>query len=156
MADEKHPGGRPTTYSDEMAKDAWDYVQQFANDEGKGENLKVNLPTIEGLALFLGISRSTLYLWQKEHSQFSDIIETLQQKQASVLINNGLSGNYNPTIAKVLLTKHGYTDKQEIDQKTEHSGGITINWEEPPVQHSSNQGSPGELPSLQGGLPDNS
>lgn len=118
MADEKNAGGRPTSFSEQMLNDAWNYVQQFANDEGKGENLKVNLPTIEGLALFLGISRSTLYLWQKEHDKFSDIIETLQQKQASALINNGLSGNYNPTIAKVLLTKHGYTDKQEIDQKT--------------------------------------
>lgn len=116
--------GRPTDFNEQVLTDAINYVQNFAIDEGKGENLKVNLPTIEGLALYLEISRSTLYLWQKEHPEFSDIIETLQQKQASVLINNGLSGNYNPTIAKVLLTKHGYTDKQEIDQKTEHSGTI--------------------------------
>lgn len=116
--------GRPTDYSDEVVSDAWNYVKEFANDEGTGDKLKVNLPTIEGLALYLEISRSTLYLWQKEHKEFSDIIEILQQKQAQVLINNGLSGNYNPTIAKVLLTKHGYTDKQEIDQKTEHSGEI--------------------------------
>lgn len=110
--------GRPTDYNQEILDNASAYVQHFANDEGKGENLKVNLPTIEGLALYLEISRSTLYLWQKEHKAFSDIIEILQQKQAQVLINNGLSGRYNPTIAKVLLTKHGYTDKQEIDQKT--------------------------------------
>lgn len=147
---------RPTDFSDQILIDAWGYVTEFANDEGKGENLKVQLPTIEGLALFLEISRSTLYLWQKEHKAFSDIIEVLQQKQAQALINNGLSGNYNPTIAKVLLTKHGYTDKQEIDQKTEHSGGITIHWEEPPVQHSSDQSGSGELQGLQGGLPDNS
>lgn len=115
---------RPTDFSDQILIDAWGYVTEFARDEGKGENLKVQLPTIEGLALFLEISRSTLYLWQKEHKAFSDIIEVLQQKQAQALINNGLSGNYNPTIAKVLLTKHGYTDKQEIDQKTEHSGSI--------------------------------
>lgn len=110
--------GRPTDYSDSMVSDAWNYVKEFANDEGSGDKLKVNLPTIEGLALYLEISRSTLYLWQKEHPEFSDIIEVLQQKQAQVLINNGLSGNYNSTIAKVLLTKHGYNDKQEVEQRT--------------------------------------
>lgn len=111
-------GGRPTDYSEEILTDAMNYVQQYANDEVKDKVLKVNLPTIEGLALYLEISRSTLYLWQKEHKEFSDIIEILQQKQAQVLINNALSGSYNATIAKVLLTKHGYTDKQEIEQKT--------------------------------------
>lgn len=111
-------GGRPTDYSQEILAEAMNYVQQYANDEIKDKVLKVNLPTIEGLALYLEISRSTLYLWQKEHKEFSDIIEILQQKQAQALINNALSGSYNPTIAKVLLTKHGYTDKQEIDQKT--------------------------------------
>lgn len=124
---------RPTDFSDQVLKDAWSYVQDFANDSLEVTqtgatlptvNLKVQLPTIEGLALYLEISRSTLYLWQKEHQAFSDIIEVLQQKQAQVLINNGLGGRYNPTIAKVLLTKHGYTDKQEIDQRTDHSGSI--------------------------------
>lgn len=116
--------GRPTDFNEQILTDAWSYIQDFANDEIKEQKLKVNLPSIEGLALYLEISRSTLYLWQKEHKDFSDIIEVLQQKQAQVLMNNGLSGNYNPTIAKVLLTKHGYTDKQEIEQKTEHSGSI--------------------------------
>lgn len=110
--------GRPTDYSEQTLRDAWAYVQEFSNDVKTSSGLIVNLPTIEGLSLYLEISRSTLYLWQKEHKEFSDIIEVLQQKQAQVLINNGLSGNYNSTIAKVLLTKHGYTDKQEIDHTT--------------------------------------
>lgn len=135
------PAGRPTDYSEQVLADAKDYVQQFANDEGKGENLKVNLPTIEGLALYLEISRSTLYLWQKEHDEFSDIIETLQQKQTQVLINNGLSGAYNPTIAKVLLAKQGYKDSQEVDQKTEHSGSIAIKWEDPDLPNTEDKGS---------------
>jgi len=116
-------GGRPTSYSDEIVKEAWNYIA-FSNDVEKGDKVTVRLPTIEGLALHLEISRSTLYLWQKEHEEFSDIIETLLQKQAQTLVNNGLQGTYNPTIAKVLLTKHGYTDKQEIDQKTELSGNV--------------------------------
>jgi hypothetical protein len=125
------PTGRPTDYNEQVLTDSWHYITEFSNDEekqvvtGEGESftkyetkLVVKLPTIEGLASYLEVSRSTVYLWQKEHKEFSDIIETLLQKQAQVLINKGLSGDYNSTIAKVLLTKHGYSDKQEIEQKT--------------------------------------
>lgn len=139
---------RPTDYSEEILDDAWNYIKEFANDTKEGDKVKVNLPSIEGLALYLEVSRSTVYLWQKEHKEFSYIIETLLQKQAQALINNGLGGTYNPTIAKVLLTKHGYTDKQEIDQKTEHSGGINISWQEPKLSDTDDKGSPGELQGL--------
>jgi predicted RNase H-like nuclease (RuvC/YqgF family) len=125
--------GRPTTYSEGVLANAQAYIDKSEDDlrvVGEGMNTKVvtqvKLPTIEGLARYLKISRSTLYLWQKEHEEFSDIIEELQQKQTESLINNGLSGSYNSTIAKVLLTKQGYTDKQEIDQKTEHSGSVAF------------------------------
>lgn len=122
---------RPTDYNNDILERAGLYLdscedQNTVVGEGKGAVIirSVNLPTIEGLAFYLGVARSSIYLWQKSHPEFSDIIERLHQKQAAGLINNGLAGNYNPTIAKVLLTKHGYTDKQEIDQKTEHSGEI--------------------------------
>lgn len=78
----------------------------------------VNLPTFEGLAIHLGVHRDTLYDWDKKYSEFSDIIERLKQFQAHRLINNGLSGKYNHTIAKLILSKHGYADKQEIDHTT--------------------------------------
>lgn len=129
-------GGRPTEYNERVLIYSKDYIDSCEDEitsviSGQSDSftkyeqkLKVKIPTIEGLARYLKISRSTLYLWQKEHPEFSDIIEELQQKQAERLLSNGLSGDYNSTIAKVLLTKHGYTDKQEIDQKTEHSGSI--------------------------------
>ena len=31
-----------------------------------------------------------------------------------MLINKGLSGDHNPTIAKVLLTEHGYREGTEL------------------------------------------
>jgi hypothetical protein len=116
--------GRPTEYSEEMAVEAWNYITMCTDTLSKDNRLTVNLPSIEGLAMHLEVSRSTVYLWQKEHPQFSDILEVLLQKQAQALLNNGLSGSYNSTIAKLILTKHGYTDKTEVDQKTEHSGNI--------------------------------
>jgi hypothetical protein len=83
---------------------------------------KVNnyLPTIEGLAVHLGVARQTLYDWtdskgDRFHEEFSDILEQLKAAQASQLIQNGLVNNYNPTITKLMLTKHGYNDKSEVD-----------------------------------------
>lgn len=127
---------RPTDFNDQVLIDAKAYIDSCEDEQrsvvtGESENytkyeekLRVKLPTIEGLARHLQIHRTTVYAWQKEHVEFSYIIEELLQKQAERLLSNGLSGDYNSTIAKVLLTKHGYTDKQEIDQKTEHSGSI--------------------------------
>jgi DNA-binding XRE family transcriptional regulator len=81
------------------------------------QKLKVNLPSVEGLALALGISRNTIYDWESEHPEFSDIINVLRAKQAVKLLNSGLSGEYNPFIAKALLSKHGYSEKQEISHE---------------------------------------
>lgn len=76
---------------------------------------KTKLPTIEGLAVYLGIHRDTIYDWesQEDKKEFSDIISELRQRQADMLINNGLTGDYSPVIAKVLLTKHGYREGVE-------------------------------------------
>lgn len=123
MITEKHAGGRPTLFNDEILVRSKDYLN-VCRDVMNGDKIKVNLPTIEGLALCLEVTRSTVYLWQKEHPEFSDILDTLLQKQAQALINNGLSGSYNSPIAKLLLAKHGYTDKQEIDYKAELNATI--------------------------------
>lgn len=125
------PEGRPPIYSQEILDKAWEYIDICEDDEiqqtigmsAKGTELFKNkvivkLPTKGGLARYLGVNRDTLYQWSKDHPEFSDIMESLGAKQEDELINKGLSGDYNPTIAKVLLTKHGYHDKQETDITT--------------------------------------
>ena len=126
----KNLGGRPTEYTPDIVARTREYIemcedkdiQTLAGINAKGtkiykSTLKVNLPTIEGLALHLGISRETIYAWEKdtEKEEFSDIIATLRAKQVKSLIDRGLSGHYNPTIAKVLLAKHGYREQTETD-----------------------------------------
>lgn len=120
---------RPTDYSPEILEKTKLYlslcedeeVQELTGLSAKGTELyrtklKVNLPSIEGLSLFLGLSRETIYAWegQEGKDEFSDIIMKVRAKQAKTLIEKGLSGDYNPTIAKLLLGKHGYSDKQEL------------------------------------------
>lgn len=121
-----HPGGRPTKYSRTMLSQAQKYIDSCVdesytivksqNKRGKilENKLRVRLPTIEGLAFHLKINRATIYEWKKEHPEFSDIIGNLLALQEDRLINEGLAGNYNATIAKVLLTKHGYRESREL------------------------------------------
>jgi DNA-packaging protein gp3 len=115
-------GGRPTIYSEEMLSKSKEYLNLCEDKEvvrGSPErpeiSLKVKIPTRGGLARYLGVSRDTLYAWAKEHEEFSYIMEELGAEQEDRLISNGLSGDYNPTIAKVLLTKHGYREGVDSD-----------------------------------------
>lgn len=112
------PAGRPTIYNEEILTKVTEYIDSCKDIEEDKENKisrKVNIPTIEGLAVYLHINKDTIYTWRKEKKEFSELIEVLLDEQAKRLVNNGLAGTYNPTIAKVLLTKHGYTEKTETD-----------------------------------------
>jgi len=104
--------GRPLTYSQEILDKANAYVLACIDDV---EKKIVKLPTKGGLAIALNCSRETLYAWAKEYPQFSDIMEAMGAIQEDRLLNNGLAGTYNPTIAKVLLTKHGYREGIDTD-----------------------------------------
>lgn len=121
---------RPIEYSEEILRKAEEYLRSCEDEEverGTDDRpvyaMKVKLPSIEGLARYLEIARSTIYKWKETYPEFSDILEDLLSEQSEKLINNGLSGDYNPTITKLILTKHGYTDKQETDVT---SGGKPI------------------------------
>lgn len=112
-------GGRPTEYTPELIEKAKSYLTTCIDvneDKENGISKQVNIPSKAGLALALGVSRETLYDWASKYEEFSDIMEQMGAKQEIALINNGLSGKYNQTITKVLLTKHGY--REGIDQTT--------------------------------------
>lgn len=111
--------GRPTVYNEELLEKAREYLTLCKDIEEDKENkikASVKLPTKGGLAVHLDVSRETLYAWSKEHKAFSDIMERLGAIQEDRLLNKGLSGDYSPIIAKVLLTKHGY--REGIDNTT--------------------------------------
>lgn len=121
-------GGRPIEYNQSYIAKAKEYLDSCIDEEVKvvkqssdkyemyDNKLKVKLPTKGGLAVYLGVARETLYDWASKYDEFSDVMEQLGAIQEERLINNGISGDYNPTIAKVLLTKHGY--REGIDQTT--------------------------------------
>jgi len=73
------------------------------------------VPTAAGLAVVLKVSAVTLWGWNKDDDkpEITYILDIIKAKQEVALINKGLVGKYNSTITKLLLTKHGYTDKQD-------------------------------------------
>ena len=103
------PAGRPTSYSDDMLQQAAEYVDKGWREEGDV------MPMIESLSVVLGVARSTIYKWAEEKPEFSDILDALMAVQAKELWNRGLVGDYNSTMAKLALTKHGYSDKSQSE-----------------------------------------
>ena len=102
---------RPTKYKPLVLKRAKKYLKEY---EKGGEMM----PTIEGLAVFLEITRETIYAWSKDKTkeEFSYIIKGLLDLQGKKLLAGGLKGTMNSTIVKLILSKHGYKE----ESKQEH------------------------------------
>lgn len=113
------PGGRPTVYNDEMLAKASNYLGTCVDSYDEATRTwDVELPSIEGLSLYLDVSRPTIYEWKAKYSEFSDILDKILAEQAKRLLTRGLGGKYNPAIAKLALGKHGYHDKVDSDVTT--------------------------------------
>jgi len=104
-----NPVGRPTKYSDDLQAQAEEYILSY-------EDLGELVPTIVGLAIHLDVTTKTIYNWATEEKpEFLRIFTRVEQTQHRGLVNGGLSGEYNPAITKMMLTHHGYSDKQQVD-----------------------------------------
>mgnify|MGYP006162671285 CR=1 FL=1 len=77
----------------------------------------------------MGIARSTLKKWGKDpgKEEFSAILALMKAKQERVLINKGLLGEFNSNIAKLMLGKHGYRNKVQVEVKSKtRAEGLNI------------------------------
>lgn len=101
-------GGRPTKYCPEILEAAREYI---ANYQAHGDKI----PSIAGLAVVLKVGRDTLHIWAKDEdkAEFSYILAELLATQEKLLVNNGLDGTFNAAITKLVLGKHGYSEKLE-------------------------------------------
>lgn len=78
---------------------------------------RLMLPTIERFAKYIGVHFDTLYDWADKNKKFSESLSRIKEEQKEWLFDNGLLGEYNPVIAKLILSSnHGMSDK--VDQKT--------------------------------------
>lgn len=113
MAEQVSKFGRPTSYNDEVLAAAYYYVEHF--DEFEGEVV----PTVVGMCRYIKRGKTTVYNWiadeDKTKDDFRDIVSALEESQHLYLVNKGLVGKFNPMITKLMMGKHGYSDKQEIE-----------------------------------------
>ena len=120
--------GRPTKYKKEYCKKVDVYLSEKVDKEVKvikqvneekgyemyDNKLKVQLPTIEGFAIFLEVNKTTLYEWEGKHPEFSNALDKIRTEQKERLINSGLAGDYNSTIAKLILSSnHGMKERSD-------------------------------------------
>lgn len=122
---------RQTEYDPKVIEKVEDYLESCVDKKVEGMGLTVQLPSIEGLAVFLDVARSTLYKWAEDQPAFSDSLEKVLAEQAKRLQNSGLSGHYNSTITKLLMVQHGYRDAAEVNHK--NNGGKFENAEITPA-----------------------
>lgn len=132
--------GRPSKFSPGMVKLGYEYLDEcklgtqyvrvvVSHVKKKGKDVPVygtkksfKFPMLEGLALHLGVHKDTIQEWKKAHADFSVLVGDLLSLQAVFLAENGLSGEWNATLAKVFLSKHGY--REGIEQMGE--GGSAL------------------------------
>ena len=122
--------GRPTVYDPAFVEKVHAYLRENQDEwsefhKTRGEKsdsyepvVKVKLPTVEGFARFIGVHKDTLYEWKCLYPDFSDALDKIVEEQRDRLINEGLAGNYNPLIAKLVLSaNHGMGEKTETKSR---------------------------------------
>ncbi len=121
--------GRPSKYNKAILEKSNKYIEVW-------KTLGDMIPSVEALSEYINISRSTIYKWERDKisDEFSHMLDNISRLQKRVLINNGLSGEFNAAITKLVLTKHGLSDKVDSDVT---SGGKEIKneWHIHPVQN---------------------
>jgi len=105
--------GRPTLYGTEIIAKSQEYLENYHLYEEL-------IPSQAGLALHVGVSRETLRKWGKDadKSEFIGILERIQAKQEVLLVSKGLGGEFNSNICKLVMGKHGYHDKQDLESQS--------------------------------------
>lgn len=105
--------GRPTSYNKEILEATKEYSSNWK--EIFPEDV---IPTIEALSLHIGIARSTIYDWisqdNEELKEFSDNVGNILAKQGKTLVNKGLTNEFNSSITKAMISKHGYREGTEV------------------------------------------
>lgn len=125
--------GRPTKLTADFIERAEEYMEIWATD------LEELIPSIAGLAVYTKVSRESLHSWSNKEwpegvddkikRNFSDIVKDLAATQELKLMNGGLGGTMNPAITKLILHKHGHSEKTEVDNKSSdgsHSNKLTV------------------------------
>lgn len=121
---------RPTKLTDNIVDLAAEYVETVWIEKRRA------VPTLQGMALHTGIPSETLRDWQRyhptepnqnetleefgkrcqRHVKFSRIVMKLDDLQADNLVDGALKNKLNAKTANMMLSRHGYVERREVDQ----------------------------------------
>lgn len=103
------PAGRPSKYNEALLEKANHYLDNW-------EAMGHKIPSNSSLCLHLEITRETVQDWRNDPKkpEFSYILARISLMQETTLLDKGLANEYNSNLCKLVLGKHGYTDKQEL------------------------------------------
>lgn len=101
--------GRPSKYTPGLMLKASQYLNIW-------QRLGDAVPSIASLCVYLKITRKTAHLWKhdEDKADFCYILDTISLIQEKTLINNGLLNYFNSNVVRLMMGKHGYSDKQEV------------------------------------------
>jgi len=122
--------GRPTKYDDSMPEKVYAYIDKCSkNKQGETrDGLEIaRLPLLCGLATYLKVNIDTVFEWRKSYVPFTDACKDLLAVQKDLLIQSGLAGSFNSTIAaRILGANHGMSDKKDITTNGKDLPGLII------------------------------
>ena len=105
--------GRPTKCTPELIKEAENFIHNH-------EEYGWAFPSKLGICDACDISERTLYNWAKDENkpEFLQMLEFCNREQERVAWQKGLNGEYNAGLVKLLLTKHGYSEKSHVEAQS--------------------------------------
>ena len=103
------PAGRPTKYQPEYCQETIDYLAQ-----GK---------SVTQLSARIGVSKSTIYLWAEQNSEFSDALRAGQELSEAYwegeLVDMMRDRDVNAPLVKLYFAnRFGWSDRQAHDHTT--------------------------------------
>ena len=112
----------PYKYYDGIEKEAEKYLSMCSREQ-------TEVPTVEGLALKLGVDDDTLVRWSKKYDKFKKVMTKLKMKQKTQLINDGLYGGkeVNQAMAIFLLkANHNMIETDRIIGDPKRPVGVIV------------------------------
>ena len=106
----KHAGGRPTKYKPEYSTP--EFIEEYVGHAKETDEFI----SICGLACYIKVCEDTLQEWKKVHPEFSATTTRVKQLSKQMLLNKGLTGDYNSKVAILgLSANHGMAVKNDLN-----------------------------------------
>jgi len=104
---------KPETYKKEYSSKSFleDFLARCNRDQ--------HLPTIEQLAIYIGVITKTVYNWSESHPEFRKQMDRIKEIQKQQLLDRGLNNSYNAAITKLILS-HNHQMRETTE--TVHTG----------------------------------